>query len=116
MDLYDTSCKLKYKIKGQSFGSRQDTDYFTEQVNTDIPGPALYDIRQKYEFLQKKKNEKTMSRLNNESSIMTVNTVNDSVGPGSYDLVINDINRVFSFGKHRRFNDNDSTIGPGRYD
>jgi len=57
-----------------------------------------------------------MSRLNNESSIMTVNTVNDSVGPGSYDLVINDINRVFSFGKHRRFNDNDSTIGPGRYD
>ena len=39
-----------------------------------------------------------------------------TIGPGSYELATNDIKRVFSFGKDKRFNINDQTIGPGRYD
>ena len=50
--------------------------------------------------------------------MITLNSRNNdsSIGPGSYELAINDINRVFSFGKDKRFINNDSSIGPAKYD
>jgi len=43
------------------------------------------------------------------------NNVNESiVGPGSYDLISNDISRMFSFGRTRRFDSKVNNInGPG---